>query len=272
MSTEKRGERLISLFIQLISNPQKSYTVTQLLSALNLREEDRRNVQRDMRALAEFPGKYVIVEGSGPNKKYKTGFSSMDRLSLPNLDGIMLQFVFLQRIANIYPGTAKLIDNLLDKIRRNLPASNLDKFDEARKDINSRVLFKGTPPGIDEDTDEKLKKHYTESSKTLELLREKIRNLSLFDKETQIEKVKLTFPKWASLILKEQPYHPTMKISEKKDHLVVTMKVCVNFQLRQWLLKNELNEVNILEPAYLRREMHEIAMKMARKYHSPVQK
>lgn len=334
MADNNRGERLLNIFIHLITHPKQSFSVSQMMTVLDIPESDRRNVQRDMQSLVELPGKYVICEGSGAHKSYSTGLSVLDRLALPNFEEMMLQFAFLQRISGIYPRTATLIDMLVDKIRRNVPVKNREQIDEAYRDITSRVMFMGTPPDIDETAGEKLnvilrairthreieteyeptwttrtvskriplmmilyqgevyigcvrhgepesvyamklcriksvkllKSTFVENPVSLAVLRKKIENLSLFDRPTATERVELTFPAYASQFVRERPYHRSMRIKEKDGLLHVTMNVCVNSQLIQWILYNEFNDVTVVAPEHLKKRMLEFGRSIVRKY------
>jgi len=154
MAENNRGERLLNIFIHLITHPKQKFSVSQMMTVLGVPERDRRNVQRDMQSLVDLPGKYVVCEGLGAHKVYGTGLSVLDKLVLPNFEEVMLQFAFLQRISGIYPRSATLIDMLIDKIRRNVPIKNREQIDEAYRDIASRVMFMGTPPDVDETADQ----------------------------------------------------------------------------------------------------------------------
>lgn len=156
MAELTKNERLVQLLVELLNRPQNAFSVSQLLIALDLSESERRNVQRDMKLLLGLPNNLVICEGRGPNKKYRTGLNVLDKLTLPNFENVMLQFVFLQNIANIYPGTTDLIEELVDKIQRNLPSSQQGKIKEVYKDIHSRVFFIGGYRPIDESAGDKL--------------------------------------------------------------------------------------------------------------------
>lgn len=156
MAELTKNERLVQLLVELLKFPKKTYSVKDLLIALNLSESERRNVQRDMNLLLGLPNKLVVCEGRGPNKKYRTGLNVLDKLTLPHFEDVMLQFAFLQNIAYIYPGTADLIEEMVEKIQRNLPSTEQDKLKGAYKDIHSRVFFVGGYRPIVEDAGEKL--------------------------------------------------------------------------------------------------------------------
>ena len=334
MAENNRGERMMNIFIHLITHPKQKFSVSQLMTILDISEEDRRNTQRDMQSLINLPGQYVICEGSGAHKTYSTGLSVLDKLALPNFEEVMLQFAFLQRISGVYPRSAMLIDMLIEKIRRNVPIKNREQIDEAYKDITSRVMFMGTPPDIDETADEKLRiilqairthreietdyeptKKKTSPSKRIPLmmivfqgeiyigcvrhsdpkavyalklcriksikllketfvenpisiatLRKKIDNLALFDKSSIPEKVELTFPTDKSQYIIERRYHRSMRVKEKNGLLHVTMNVCINAQLIQWILYNEFNDVTVISPEYLKDEILLYGENIVKKY------
>lgn len=151
MADTRRGERLISIFIHLIKNPKRSYTVTNLMEIFDIPEKERRNVQRAMQDLVALPGKFVVAEGSRINRTYKSGLSVIDKLALPDFENTLLNFVFLQRIANIYPGSAELIDDLVEKIKENVPASSKDKCQQMYSEMRDMVKFMGRPQDFSED-------------------------------------------------------------------------------------------------------------------------
>lgn len=330
MEDTKRAERIVQILVHLQTHPKQSFSVSQLMTSMQYSESERRNIQRDMQSLATIPGKLVISEGSGPHKVYRTGLNILDKLDFPNFEENMLQFVFLKRIENIYPGTASLIDELIDKIFKNLPCSKHDRVREAFSEINSRVLFMGTPPDFDETASDKLNiilqairthreisvqyhptrgavstsnrvplmivlfqneiylgcvRHsdpnavyalkvrrmedvsltnipFLENQKSIEALRQKVNDLSLFDGDIGHEKVELTFPAYARQYIEEQPYHRSLRIVEKKGILHVTMQVCVNTQLVQWLLYHTQNEVKVVKPEHLKRRLYEFGQRL----------
>ena len=334
MTENNRGERMVNILIHLITHPKQKFSISQLMTILDISENDRRNMQRDMQSLINLPGQYVICEGSGAHKTYSTGLSVLDKLALPNFEEVMLQFAFLQRISGIYPRSAMLIDMLIEKIRRNVPIKNREQIDEAYKDITTRVMFMGTPPDIDETADEKLriilqairthreietdyeptkkktspskriplmmivfqgeiyigcvrhsdpkavyaiklcriksikllKETFVENPISLATLRQKIDNLALFDKSSIPEKVELTFPTDKGQFIRERPYHRSMHVKEKNGLLHVTMNVCINAQLIQWILYNEFNDVTVVSPEYLKDEILRYGENIVRKY------
>lgn len=158
MAEITRGERTVQLFALLISNPSKAYTINDLMAALEIPENERRNVQRDMNFLASINGgAYIRVSGNRRAYLYQSAIKSADNLLFPNFENTMLHFVFLQRIANMYPAASETVTDLLEKIQKSLPASEKKTVEQFAQDLNSRILFAGTPPMFEEDSSEKLK-------------------------------------------------------------------------------------------------------------------
>ena len=153
-----RGERRVRLFAELISHPEKKYTISNLMVIFGIPENERRNLQRDMRYLSEMDGgRYIKVSGNSRSYVYSSALKSADRLLFPNFENTMLHLVFLQRIANIYPATSDTINSLLTKIKDSLPSSELESLKRLSDDLGKRILFMGTPPDYEEDASEKLK-------------------------------------------------------------------------------------------------------------------
>ena len=158
MADKTRGERTVHLFAKVISNPNKKFTVTDLMEALEIPEGERRNVQRDMRALTEMEGgRYIQAESVGRTFHYSSALQNADRLLFPNFENTMLHFVFLRRIANIYPATSEIITQLLERIENSLPAREKKSIKQLGDELNSKILFMGTPPDFEEDASEKIR-------------------------------------------------------------------------------------------------------------------
>ena len=158
MADITRADRVLQLFALLISNPSRSYSVSDLMEALEIPENERRNVQRDMQSLTSANGgAYIRVISDQRAFRYQSAIKSADNLLFPNFENTMLHFVFLQRIANMYPAASETVTDLLGKIQKSLPASEKKAVEQLAQDMNSRILFAGTPPMFEEDSSEKLK-------------------------------------------------------------------------------------------------------------------
>lgn len=158
MADKTRGERTVRLFAQIISNPTKKYTVVELMESLDIPAGEKRNVQRDMRFLSEMDGgRYIQVTTEGRTAVYSSALQNAERLLFPNFENAMLHFVFLRRIANIYPATSEIITQLLERIENSLPAREKKTVQLLGQELNSKILFMGTPPDFDEDSSEKIR-------------------------------------------------------------------------------------------------------------------
>lgn len=158
MADVTRGERTVRLFAQVISNPTKKYSVADLMELLDIPESERRNVQRDMRFLSEMDAcRYIQQESVGRTYYYSSALQNADRLLFPNFENTMLHFVFLRRIANIYPATSEIITQLLERIEDSLPAREKKSIRQLGEELNSKILFMGTPPDFEADSSEKIR-------------------------------------------------------------------------------------------------------------------
>jgi predicted DNA-binding transcriptional regulator YafY len=158
MADKTRGERTVQLFAKVISNPTKKFSIADLMESLEIPKNEKRNVQRDMRFLAEMDaGRYIQAESVGRTFYYTSALQNADRLLFPNFENTMLHFVFLRRIANIYPATSEIIMQLLERIEDCLPDREKKSIKQLGEELNSKILFMGTPPDFDEDSSEKIR-------------------------------------------------------------------------------------------------------------------
>ncbi|WP_407456544.1 helix-turn-helix transcriptional regulator [Fibrobacter sp.] len=134
------------------------FTVNDLMESFNIPAEERRNVQRDMRFLSEMDaGRYIAVETEGRTAVYRSALRNAERLVFPDFENTMLHFVFLKRIANIYPATSEIIMQLLERIEGSLPVGERKSLGQLSSELNTKILFMGTPPDFEEDASEKLR-------------------------------------------------------------------------------------------------------------------
>jgi predicted DNA-binding transcriptional regulator YafY len=69
----------------------------------------------------------------------------------------MLHYVFLQRIANMYPATGEIISSLLERIQKTLPIRERKTLEQLASNLNPRIIFMGTQPSFEENSSEKIK-------------------------------------------------------------------------------------------------------------------
>ena len=156
MADQARGERMIQIFVYMMAHYNNRYSVADIMQHLDIREDDLRNVQRDMQALSNIGGGYInrIVESG--KIYYKVALERANKLIFPEFGDTLLHFMFLQRIANIYPATSNLIEDLTKRITQDLPAKEQSTLAYYAKELNGRILFMGTPPSVDENVGKNL--------------------------------------------------------------------------------------------------------------------
>ena len=111
------------------------------MEVLQIPKGERRNVQRDMSFLVSMNnGAYIQTHGKGRSFVYQSAIKTADRLLFPEFENTMLHFVFLQRIANIYPATSELISTLLEKINNALPDSERKAISRKTRATSSRLF------------------------------------------------------------------------------------------------------------------------------------
>lgn len=156
MAEQTRGERMIRIFAYLMAHYNNRYSVADIMSRLEIPEGDLRSVQRDMQALADIDGGYIRRIVDSGKTEYQVALERAEKLVFPEFGDTLLHFMFLQRIANIYPATASLIEDLTGRIMQDLPAREQATLASYAKELNGRILFTGTPPDVDENVGKNL--------------------------------------------------------------------------------------------------------------------
>ena len=156
MADQARGERMIQIFVYMMAHYNNRYSVTDIMRHLDFREEDLRSVQRDMQALSNIGGGYIKRSVESGKIYYQVALERANKLVFPEFGDTLLHFMFLQRIANIYPATSNLIEDLTKRITQDLPAKEQSTLTYYAKELNGRILFMGTPPNVDENVGKNL--------------------------------------------------------------------------------------------------------------------
>lgn len=156
MADQARGERMIRIFVYMMAHYNNRYSVADIMRHLDIREEDLRSVQRDMHALSEIEGGYIRRSVESGKTYYQVALKRANKLVFPEFGDTLLHFMFLQRIANIYPATSNLIEDLTKRITQDLPAKEQSTLAYYAKELNGRILFLGTPPSVDENVGKNL--------------------------------------------------------------------------------------------------------------------
>lgn len=156
MADQARGERMIRIFVYMMAHYNNRYSVADIMQHLDIREEDLRSVQRDMHALSEIEGGYIKRSVESGKTYYQVALERANKLIFPEFGDTLLHFMFLQRIANIYPATSNLIEDLAKRITQDLPVKEQSTLAHYAKELNGRILFMGTPPSVDENVGKNL--------------------------------------------------------------------------------------------------------------------
>lgn len=151
-----RGERMVRIFVYLMAHYNNRYSVADIMRHLDIPEGELRSVQRDMQALINIEGGYIQRSTENGKTYYWVALDRASKLVFPDFGDMVLHFVFLQRIANLYPATSSLIEDLTKRITQDLPAKQQDALKCYSKELNGRILFMGTPPGYDENVGKNL--------------------------------------------------------------------------------------------------------------------
>lgn len=156
MAEQTRGERMIRIFVYLVAHYNNRYSVADMMRQLGVPESDLRSVQRDMQALTELEGDYIRRFTESGKVYFQASIVKASKFFFPEFDDTILHFVFLKRIANLYPATASLIEDITRRISQDLPMRQQALLECYTKELTGRILFMGTPPGFDEDAGKNL--------------------------------------------------------------------------------------------------------------------
>jgi len=331
MEDLSKSDRIISLLIQMVQHPKTSYSVSQLMAALNLPKDQRRNVERDLKALTDMPGSVVICEGKAPRKTYRLGLVVFNKFDIPDFNELILKFVFLRCVSHIYPGTGDLIEELTQRTFDNLPVAQQEKEKSIFKDISSKVLYMGKTVEMDDTASEKLKvildairtghmitttydqkgkeserlplaivvyqssvyvacrrhgdplavyaiklnriqdvaksrKTFTISQETWDKLQKKVSDLDLFDDDDEPIDIRVAFPLSKRKFVEDDDFHHSASFEVKKGKLYMSMRVCNGTQLLMWIMRHSVNDIEILEPDWLRDEIRDQALDLANRH------
>ncbi|SIO39495.1 YafY family protein [Fibrobacter sp. UWB11] len=145
-----RGERMVRIFVYLMAHYNNHYSVTDIMQHLDIPASELRSVQRDMQALINIPGDYIERYTEFGKVYYQANVPKADKLVFPEFSDTLLHLVFLKRVANIYPASASLVNNLTTQISGSLPKKSQDTLSQLSSALNNRILFMGSAPGFDE--------------------------------------------------------------------------------------------------------------------------
>jgi len=141
----QRGERMVAILMHLLARPTRQVSISTLLTEMEVEETERRSIQRDLMALAEIPGSVVCKYGSGTRLKWGVEVKAMKGLVLPSVEHALLNFLFLKRIAGLYPDMADGVQELVDRFYEQLPSAERNTLANWSTDLKDKILFMGDP-------------------------------------------------------------------------------------------------------------------------------
>lgn len=147
----RRGERMASLLMHLLSHQARWYTTGALLESLGLEESERRNVQRDLQDLAGIEGSLITKRGSGTRLEWSANKDRTKGLLLPGAQDDFLNMILLERTSQRFPEMAPHLQCLFDIWRNSLPTDQRKLLDQFDSKLGSRIEFFGAPGELGEE-------------------------------------------------------------------------------------------------------------------------
>ena len=143
-----RGERMVRIYALLVRNKSKKFTVADIIDYLGQTDSvSLRNVQRDLKALAEVRGTSVICETIDGRKVYSIETDMRGKLSLPIQRNGLLAFFLLKRLQPFFASKAKTLEELSEAVIDHVSESDYDLFDDLDEKLEeSSYLFDGQSP------------------------------------------------------------------------------------------------------------------------------
>ncbi len=147
----RRGERMASLLMHLLSHQARWYSTSLLLESLGLEESERRNVQRDLQDLAEIKGSLIAKRGKGTRLEWGANKDRTKGLLLPGAQDDFLNMVLLQRTAQRFPEMAPHLQGMFHIWRHSLPISQQKLLDKMDTKLGNRIEFFGASGDFSEE-------------------------------------------------------------------------------------------------------------------------
>ena len=140
----RRGERMASLLMHLLSHQTRWYTTGALLESLALDESERRNVQRDLQDLAGIDGSLITRRGSGTRLEWSANKDRTKGILLPGAQDDFLNMILLERTAQRFPEMAPHLQGMFEIWRKTLPVDQRKLLDQFDSKLGSRIEFFGS--------------------------------------------------------------------------------------------------------------------------------
>jgi predicted DNA-binding transcriptional regulator YafY len=143
-----KGERMVRMYALLVRNKSKKFTVADIVSYLGQTDSvSLRNVQRDLKDLAEVRGTSVICETIEGRKFYYIEPDMRGKLSLPIQKNGLLAFFLLKRLQPFFAPKAKTLEELSEAVIDHVSESDYDLFEDLDEKLEeSSYLFDGQSP------------------------------------------------------------------------------------------------------------------------------
>jgi len=139
-----RGERMVSIFCHLVRNKSRSFSVQHIFDMLNQDESvSLRNVQRDLKALAEVNGLPVESKMVNGLKHYSIAPDMRNKFSLPLHRNGLLAFFMLKRLQPFFAPKAKTIDELKEAVLDRVAETDYDLFEDLDEKLEESTFLLG---------------------------------------------------------------------------------------------------------------------------------
>lgn len=128
-----RGERMVRMYAYLIRNRTRKFTVREIhayLESLHDEEVTLRNVQRDLKRLAEMQGSCITSDRVGGKLTYFVEPDLVGKISLPIEKNGLLAMFLLKRLQPFFSSQAKNLEQLDSVVREISERARGDLFDD----------------------------------------------------------------------------------------------------------------------------------------------
>jgi predicted DNA-binding transcriptional regulator YafY len=149
-----RGERMIRMYAYLIRNRTRQFTVSEIhayLESLNDEGVTLRNVQRDLKRLAEMPGTCITSERIDNKLKYFLEPDMAGKLNLPIEKNGLLAMFLLKRLQPFFASQAKNLDQMGAALREISERACGDLFDDLDQRLEQDAYRLGESPVLNLD-------------------------------------------------------------------------------------------------------------------------
>jgi predicted DNA-binding transcriptional regulator YafY len=151
-----RGERMVKIYAYLIRNRTHKYTVNEIQAWLERQSNEEvilRNVQRDLKVLAETPDTCVTCSRIDGKLKYFIEPDMVGSISLPIERNGLLAMFLLKRLQPFFASTAKNVEQLGSVLKEIGLRSQDDLFDDLDQRLEQDAFRMGESSVLNLDND-----------------------------------------------------------------------------------------------------------------------